>query len=52
MDNLSNLNSLLEGELMYDGVILEVNSAQIFDFGSNNFSDNHYEYLQMENQVW
>lgn len=38
------LDSFLVGSITYDGVTLAVNSAKISDFGSNNFSDNHYEY--------
>lgn len=35
----------MPGKLVYGTDTLIVNSAQIFDFGANNFSTNHYEYF-------
>lgn len=39
------LNMLRITEITYDGNILAVNSAFINDLGTNNFSNNHYEYF-------
>lgn len=45
VESISALDFFLPGNITYDGTTLAVNSAQIFDFGTNNFSDNHYEYF-------
>ncbi|MFK7747445.1 MAG: hypothetical protein AB8B65_03570 [Kordia sp.] len=44
-DNDVLLNLLVGSNIVYDGTPLAVNTAQISDFGTNNFSNNHYEYL-------